>query len=288
MSPTSSRPSSSDGIDRPFLEGSYHDIHHEEKPQLMVDFPINKAMAPWRVLTFAIIGALVASLIWTMALGTLAVPASSCAHLPTALEMDTKDGHRHDHSNHPEDWRGPTDPDGYPFPLSAVGNPLVNLSVPYTQPAIKPGEVPETNGPGCGGALDVAKARGCKFDWTVNSWVPPPCYSEELTQAFVEAREWFVYEDEERTKRVPIESVVTGVHENLWIDWGYHVLHCEFAFKKVALAARTPSMAYVGQAINEYHTDHCIKEVLANRTYEPLDVQDTYLHRGWASCYRKA
>ncbi|PVH90108.1 hypothetical protein DM02DRAFT_86266 [Periconia macrospinosa] len=237
-------------------------------------------MSPYRVLSFTLVGALVASLIWTMALGVVSKP--SCLQQPV-LGM----GHL-DHSGHLADWDGPTDPDGYPFPKSALNNPIVNLSVPLTQPPIQPGEVPTTNGPNCGDTVEVAKARGCKFDWTVNSWVPPMCVSDELTEAFVHSREWFVYEDEERTKRIPIESVLTGTHENMWVDWGYHVVHCEFAFKKLALVGRTPNMAYVGQVINEYHTDHCVKEILANRTFAPLTFQDTYLHRGFASCYRKA
>ncbi|RYP34932.1 hypothetical protein DL766_002740 [Monosporascus sp. MC13-8B] len=283
MPSSSSRSSrnSSDGTQKPLLGRDGDDSEeYLRTPSGLLDIPINRDMSSYRVLSFTLVGALVASLIWTMALGVLSKP--SCGQQPV-LEMD-----RHDDSRHPAGWDGPTAPAGYPFPKSALNNPLVNLSVPLTQPPIQPGEVPTTNGPNCGDTVEVAKARGCKFDWTVNSWVPPMCVSDELTEAFVHSREWLVYEDEERTKRIPIESVLTGTHENMWVDWGYHVVHCEFAFKKLALAGRTPNMAYVGQVINEYHTNHCVAEILANRTFAPLTFQDTYLHRGFASCYRKA
>ncbi|KAL2273326.1 hypothetical protein FJTKL_04789 [Diaporthe vaccinii] len=251
-------------------------------PKGVVDFPIRRETGPYRVLVFTLVGALVGSLIWTMALGAVSKNWTS-----TSEQHSSHDKDAHDCDHHEKHWDGPTDPDGYPFPLSAHNNPLVNQSIPLTQPPIQPGEVPTTNGPNCGDSVEVAKARGCKYDWTVNSWVPPMCVSDELSDAMVKSREWFVYEDEERTRRVPIEDILTGTYENLWVDWGYHVTHCEFAFKKLAVVARTPGMAYVGQAINEYHTNHCIEEVLANRTFAPLSFQDTYLHRGWASCYRK-
>lgn len=284
MSPSSPRSESSldldsPGYEKPLLGQDYND------GSAPVDIPITKDNSSSRVLSFALVGALAASLIWTMALGVVSRP--SYPQQQPSQDVPTMPGYDHDHNNHPVAWDGPTDPDGFAFPKSALNNPLVDTSIPLTLPRIQPGDDPATNGPGCGRAVEVAKARGCKYDWTVNSWVPPMCVSDELNQQFVESREWVVYEDEERTKRVPIEDVMLGEHENLWVDWGYHVVHCEFAFKKVAMVARTPGMHWVGQAINQFHTDHCIKEVLANRTFEPLEVSDVYLHRGWAACYRK-
>ncbi|KAH8590115.1 hypothetical protein B0O99DRAFT_635652 [Bisporella sp. PMI_857] len=275
----SSSRNSSNGPEKPLLARDSEDSEEYRKASDLLDIPITREMSPYRVLCFTLVGALVSSLIWTMALGVLSKPSWR----QPMCEMD-----RNDHSRHPEDWDGPTDPDGYLFPKTALNNPLVNISIPLTQPPPKPGEAPTTNGPNCGNTVEVAKARGCKYDFTVNSWVPYMCMSDELHEAFVNEREWFVYEDEERTRRIPIESILTGMHENMWVDWGYHVVHCEYAFKKLAWVGRDPHMAYVGQVINKYHTDHCVTEILANRSFAPLTFQDTYLHRGFASCYRKA
>jgi hypothetical protein len=64
----------------------------------------------------------------------------------------------------------------------------------------------------------------------MDSWLPPDCYDDELTQQFLQSKEWrFV--NWNKTKDIDMETLSRSFRAKTTIQ--YHLTHCGFALRKL-------------------------------------------------------
>ena len=155
-------------------------------------------------------------------------------------------------------------------------------------PALRPGEEPVENGYWCGTTPEEARARGCKFDVILYSWVPPLCYDAELQQAYLDQREseWYLERGGGSGARVSQERASTGEEPGLWLPWAYHDYHCQFIWKMMTRILRNSSMGIPGRLLEYYHTDHCINVLKGIERQPTVDVS-TLVALNYSTCYSR-
>ncbi|KUI72151.1 hypothetical protein VM1G_07809 [Cytospora mali] len=154
-------------------------------------------------------------------------------------------------------------------------------------PALGPGEEPRENGPACGTSPQEARERGCKFDLVLYSWVPAPCYDEEIQAAYREREsEWWRERGGVGGERIPQERAALGIEESLWLSWDYHEYHCKFIWKMMTRILRNASMGVSGRLLETHHTDHCI-DVLTGADPGPAEGISTLVTLNYSTCYSR-
>ena len=155
-------------------------------------------------------------------------------------------------------------------------------------PALKPGEDPVENGYWCGTTPEEARAKGCKFDIILYSWVPPPCYDHEIQVAYMENREseWYRNRGGEGGEKIPQERAALGVEPGLWLSWAYHDYHCQYIWKMMTRILRNSSMGVAGRLLEYYHTDHCINVLKGIEKGPDVDIS-TLVSLNYSTCYSR-
>jgi hypothetical protein len=163
----------------------------------------------------------------------------------------------------------------------------VNLDIGL-EPALVPGEESYENGPWCGSSPAEARARGCRFDVILYSWVPPPCHDEQLQQAYLDQREseWYLVRGGGDGQKVSQERAASGEEPGLWLPWAYHDYHCQFILKMMTRILRNTSMGIPGRLLEYYHTDHCIN-VLKGIEHQPKVDISTLVSLNYSTCYSR-
>ena len=119
----------------------------------------------------------------------------------------------------------------------------------------------------CGGLSPEEREQLCKFDIMSFSWLPPPCFDQELVDEFNAIKEWGYWEHKFGAGgRVSYEEANRGLRD-LFVSWDHHKHHCFFMVKKLhrAVVSGRPVDSYVG---NYGHTKHCEKMLFSNETSE--------------------
>jgi hypothetical protein len=153
---------------------------------------------------------------------------------------------------------------------------------------LQPGEDPVENGYACGTSPQEARDRGCKFDLVLYSWVPAPCYDEEIQIAYRKREsEWYRNRGGVGGEKIPQDRAALGIEESMWLSWDYHDYHCQFIWKMMTRILRNTSMGVPGRLLEYHHTDHCI-EVLKGIDPGPATDISTIVSLNYSTCYSRS
>ena len=136
-----------------------------------------------------------------------------------------------------------------PLPISYTPKPFNNIHQPISR---------------CGNSSSEARALGCHFDVMSFSWLPMPCYDEQLVEDFLARKEWKYYQQPRSggvENEVPMKDVFAANHQELYVTWEFHKAHCVYMLRKLhrAVVAGNPVDGYIG---NYMHTKHCTELLL--------------------------
>jgi hypothetical protein len=126
----------------------------------------------------------------------------------------------------------------------------------------------------CGSSAAEARSLGCTYDIMMDSWLPPNCYDEELSNEFRGLRDWAMYADKNGTHRLTLEELSEReFHAFAHTTIEYHYIHCLFSWRKFHRALEQGrdierEVAELG------HTNHCAWFVakLGHRLEDPGDL----------------
>lgn len=117
---------------------------------------------------------------------------------------------------------------------------------------------------------DQARAHGCKFEVSSYTWVPSPCYSQELEDEFLQLGGWKFFKGKEPfeypLEEIPLEEIKKGIYDNVHTEFAWHVAHCRFSYKKLAMTAKGKLPGWVSELITQGHLDHCADMVRARNS----------------------
>ncbi|POS68590.1 hypothetical protein DHEL01_v213017 [Diaporthe helianthi] len=133
---------------------------------------------------------------------------------------------------------------------------------PNTSNSLQPTRLPEKLYT-CGSSAAEARSLGCQFQLFSYTWVPNPCFSPLLDQAFRNSsdRRLHYYLDSGGAKEVGIQEAASG-EMDLWATWEEHLMHCAYVFKSLTRAALTGR--YTGKVLDVHHTDHCAEKFMSD------------------------
>jgi hypothetical protein len=137
----------------------------------------------------------------------------------------------------------------------------------------------------CGNTTEQARAAGCHFDIISFSWFPSRCYDAALAEEFDQLQTWRWYRDLERKEEVPRQEALSGVNPVLYVDWGYHIIHCTYMWRKMHRAIAGPhGLAAIDSYIGKLpHTEHCGQMLLSNREVA-LETMNTGIRVKYPDC----
>lgn len=78
----------------------------------------------------------------------------------------------------------------------------------------------------CGWSVEEAKANDCVYDIMMSSWMPRPCYDEELSESFLRANNFTYWTLNQGGEEVPEAEVKKGEFDILFTHGTYHYQHC--------------------------------------------------------------
>ncbi|KAH7364355.1 hypothetical protein BKA65DRAFT_472690 [Rhexocercosporidium sp. MPI-PUGE-AT-0058] len=134
----------------------------------------------------------------------------------------------------------------------------------------------------CGISPDEAVSFGCHFDIISFTWVPYRCFDEELTNRFLELREWEWFLDPEGVQPADMALLHAGEYDVLHGTWEYHMYHCTYLWRKMHRAFLGGQVldGYVGSMRN---TEHC-EQVLLQSGHHALNETTTTIFRIYEEC----
>ncbi|KAJ4362344.1 hypothetical protein N0V83_010437 [Neocucurbitaria cava] len=141
----------------------------------------------------------------------------------------------------------------------------------------------------CGTSAAEARSRGCVFEATGFTWLPPSCHDAETETeflAYVADHDLKLYHDYNYTREVSAEEVARGDGDGYFVREGYHLAHCLFLFKKLHRAYANKRVID-GYIISLNHTEHCVEQSLSvgrDKDYRKDVIQFSYTK--WPYCGR--
>lgn len=117
----------------------------------------------------------------------------------------------------------------------------------------------------CGLSPTSALQSNCIFDPILMGWVPLRCHDTELAAEFLSRQELGrFYRDEDHNSTMPLEEVMKGEWEYVYVGWEFQALHCMYSWKKTLRAAVAMMDGREGKGAvldgyvgDEHHTNHC-------------------------------
>lgn len=155
--------------------------------------------------------------------------------------------------------------------------------------ALSAGVEPEEKSDYCGDSYITAMQRGCVFDLFMAMWTPPECFDSEVFQRYLpHVQNYTWYLDAEGIQVLSTEVALTGnfPHKALYTQTHFHVVHCEYSFAKLAMAARKPTMGIAGSLLIDWHINHCL-DIISGREHYPDRRVDGRQDIEYSSCYRR-
>ncbi|KAH7378563.1 hypothetical protein BKA64DRAFT_631966 [Cadophora sp. MPI-SDFR-AT-0126] len=136
----------------------------------------------------------------------------------------------------------------------------------------------------CGNSTSEAREQGCRFDVMMHSWVPAPCYDEQLSEEYIQANGFKFFSDPEATVEVPMEVVRRGEFEMLYTGLSHHVLHCTYIWRLLSLSV-TEGRPFDSLSSSEDHTGHCSAILLHGLPWtKPFFGNESVLSPDFLSC----
>lgn len=139
----------------------------------------------------------------------------------------------------------------------------------------------------CGSSPEEARHLGCRFNVMSFTWVPSPCFDEELIDEFLSSPstpwKWFSEPNSTTASTVPVGEVLSGQFPELYVTNAFHTTHCTFTWKQLhrALAVLGYLDSYIG---NYEHTLHC-EQMLLSRSLDLAQIETT-IRRKFSTCRR--
>jgi hypothetical protein len=109
----------------------------------------------------------------------------------------------------------------------------------------------------CGTSPSSARRNGCVFDAVLMGWVPWRCYDSDLATHLLAQKDWSFYPSPDfNTTKVPLDEVLAGEWDKLYIEPGFYIAQCIATWRKTWQVAVSEGVldGYVG---DEHHTSHC-------------------------------
>jgi hypothetical protein len=152
-------------------------------------------------------------------------------------------------------------------------------------PALLAGETAVENGYFCGYTPQEARAKGCRFDLILYSWVPAQCYDERLQEEY-RTRDSKWYLDVKATQEISQEEAARGETEQVFLSWDYHIWHCRYTFVQMTRILKNTSLGIPGRLIDPRHSNHCLN-TLTGEQWHPLEEVDTVVTLNYSTCYSR-
>ncbi|KAK1993244.1 hypothetical protein LX36DRAFT_714763 [Colletotrichum falcatum] len=91
----------------------------------------------------------------------------------------------------------------------------------------------------------------------------PLCFDSALHDKYMSKHNWTFYLDSEGNQEIPVEKVLAGEFEEIWMDGTFHFTHCAYVWEKHwrALEAGGNTLAMDTRARGASHNMHCINFV---------------------------
>lgn len=163
---------------------------------------------------------------------------------------------------------------GYRVPPLTISSSSSSSSIPSpTSPILSkstPHAITELQ---CGSSPAEARSLGCVLDLLAMSWVRPACYDKELTEEFLNIRNWTWTTDPWGKHPISRFDVLNGDWEYVYVDHWYHVTHCAFLWRRMARAIHSGNLGILDSypaAID--HIEHCGNRLVANKGVELVGV----------------
>jgi hypothetical protein len=128
----------------------------------------------------------------------------------------------------------------------------------------------------CGDTRDQALAKGCTFDMMSWSWMPPACEDVQLSNEYLQLREWEWFADKNMTQPVSRDEVEQGIVKHVWTSREWEEVQCVYNLRKVHRAARAgrPIDGFAGhKEYSEYCADLLVETARARE--EGTEFQQT-------------
>ena len=136
----------------------------------------------------------------------------------------------------------------------------------------------------CGGNMETALAKGCRYDTMIPAWVPAPCFNESMYNEFIAKAEgnWRWYRDRAGTRETSLSLVETGRYLYLFTSHKYHFQHCIYTWRKQIAALEAGGAWIEDYFMDPEHGDHCTR-VMTSR-HAGTNASSNVLKQAWLTC----
>ncbi|KIM95541.1 hypothetical protein OIDMADRAFT_59338 [Oidiodendron maius Zn] len=111
----------------------------------------------------------------------------------------------------------------------------------------------------CGWSIAEAKANNCVYDIMMSSWMPRPCYDEELSESFLRANNFTYWRKNDGKEEVSEDEVRKGEFDILFTHGTYHAQHCIYLWKLQMKAQKSSVRVLDSISRSQAHIAHCQK-----------------------------
>lgn len=131
----------------------------------------------------------------------------------------------------------------------------------------------------CGSTASEARAKNCRFDLMLTTWLHVSCTDTPLMERYLSAGQYSWFSDRSLTIPVADSVVRRGEHERVYVRKDFHFAHCAYVWEMQMRAFREGKG--IDNAIwEEEHTVHCAS-LLVDHT---LKRNVTRLKAGFNKC----
>ena len=117
----------------------------------------------------------------------------------------------------------------------------------------------------CGSNVTEARAKGCKFDVMLHSWVNEECFDQELMDEYLDKVPYHWYRDWKAKDEITVDEMRLGEHEHAAVKLEEHGTHCAYVLEK-NLRAIMSGKTMARSIYSIKHAVHCIGLIVDPQT----------------------
>jgi len=110
----------------------------------------------------------------------------------------------------------------------------------------------------CGRNSTTARAKGCRFDVMLTTWLHEDCFYEDLMESYLAAHNFTWSSDTSFTNIVPEDVIRRGDHRHIFVQPEFHYIHCAYTWDMQLLAFHN-GRPLVESLADPEHSRHCSK-----------------------------